>query len=307
MKELPAKEAQKDTGVLIPFGSIKPQVDKYIQDGGLGKGLSTGWHTLDKYYKLSKSQLNIVTGVPQSGKSEFLDQLMMQAIMNHNWHITFFSPENWPLPYHAQKFIEKWSGKSMFFGEDRITDYDVQDAIDQLGRCISFIDPPNDDMSIDPILDLLLESAEEFDTDAFVLDPWNEIEHSRPNGMTETEYIGRTLTRLRNFGRRHDIAMFLVAHPTKLVKKDDLTYPVPSPYDISGSANWYNKADNCLSIWRDYNDTSNTVEVHIKKIRNKALGQLGSCELYWCWENGLFFDDINMRTHTENHGIKRLI
>jgi hypothetical protein len=42
--------------------------------------------------------------------------------------------------------------------------------------------------------------------------------------------------------------------------------PVPTPYDISGSAHWRNKADNCLTLWRDEKEPDRPVQLHVQKI-----------------------------------------
>lgn len=220
---------------LITFENLNDSIHKYYSHG-ITPGLSSGWDKLDKYFLLQKGLLNIVTGVPSSGKTEWMDQLILHTIKLHNWHWTVFSPENWPLSYHFQKLSEKWTGKPMFDGYNipRMNQEEMEETIHDLSGSIVFIDPPQTNMTIDPILKLVQQSKDEFDTDAFILDPWNELEHNRPKNMSETEYIGYTLTRVRNFARKNQIDMFIVAHPTKLQKKDDGNYPVPTPYDISG-------------------------------------------------------------------------
>jgi twinkle protein len=71
-----------------------------------------------------------------------------------------------------------------------------------------------------------------------------------------------------------------VAHPQKLYRdKDSGNYPVPTLYDISGSANWRNKADNGIVIWRDFSNAQTPVEVHSQKIRFRQIGKLGVAKL----------------------------
>ena len=107
--------------------------------------------------------------------------------------------------------------------------------------------------------------------------------------MTETEYISRVLSRLRQFARRTATWVGVVAHPTKL-QKDPRTgeYPVPTPYDISGSANWRNKADNCISFWRSFKRSDNVVELHVQKIKSKGIGKLGMQKFRWDRNSGLY-------------------
>jgi len=297
------------SGKLVTFNDIVEPINKYRKTGGLGHGMSTGWPVLDEFLTLQKGNMMVVTGIPSSGKSELIDQLMLQTIALHDWHWTVFSPENYPFESHFQKLSEKWTGKPMLqsFGMEKMSQADVDGAISDLSESISMIEPPKDDMTIEPILDLVDQSTGKNCTDVFLLDPWNEIEHNRPSGMSESEYIGRTLTKLRNFGRRRDILTIIVAHPTKLKKGDDGIYPVPTPYDISGSANWWNKPDVCLSVWRDHQKNDGVVDVYVQKIRNKNLGQLGCAPLHWMRPNGLFLENRIDWKDSMVHAINRRV
>lgn len=296
----------KLNGRLVSFGNLTDTIKTYYANKGLVRGLSTGWPVLDEFFLLQKGMLNIVTGIPSSGKSEWLDQLMLNTIAMHEWHWTVFSPESWPLQHHFQKLAEKWTGKPMFpgFPVPAMTVEDIDHAIAELSPALHFIQPPADNVTLDAILGLLKQSKEENDTDAFILDPWNELEHSRPNGMSETEYISQALTKIRNFGRSNNVDMFIVAHPTKMKKDDAGNYPVPDPYDINGSAGWRNKADACISVWRDYNMNDGIVQVHVQKIRNKNLGKLGNVNLFWNKPNGLFFNEQGARWNFEKFGVR---
>ena len=116
---------------------------------------------------------------------------------------------------------------------------------------------------------------------ALVIDPWNEMDHYRPSGLSETEYISRILTELRRAAREFKTHLFLVAHPMKLNKGPDGNYPVPRPYDISGSAHWFNKADNCIAIWRDVMNNPQLTQVHVQKVRFNSTGHPGVAELMY--------------------------
>ncbi len=51
-------------------------------------------------------ELTIVTGVPNSGKSEWLDALAMNLAKAHGWSFALCSMENRPAD-HARKLMEK--------------------------------------------------------------------------------------------------------------------------------------------------------------------------------------------------------
>ena len=56
-------------------------------------------------------------------------------------------------------------------------------------------------------------------------------------------------------------------------------YPVPTLYDINGSAHWRNKADNGLCVWRDFSSEEKAVDVHVQKIRFRQIGRIGVAKL----------------------------
>ena len=69
---------------------------------------------------------------------------------------------------------------------------------------------------------------------------------------------------------------------------------VPTPYDISGSANWFNKADNAITIHRHRSEDDDYVGVHVHKIRFQYKnGQPGDCKLNYNIGSGTY------ETHTE--------
>jgi twinkle protein len=122
-----------------------------------------------------------------------------------------------------------------------------------------------------------------------IIDPYNEITHTnRKDGISETEYVSDFLAQLRGFARHMGVHIWLVAHPTKLQKGMDGKYPVPTGYDVAGSAHFFNKADNIIAIHRDKADPGAYSEVHVQKIRSRWLGQLGHTFLEWDKTSGRF-------------------
>ena len=95
---------------------------------------------------------------------------------------------------------------------------------------------------------------------------------------------------LRAFARAHGVHLWIVAHPTKLQKEPDGSYPVPTPYDVAGSAHWRNKADNCIAVWRNTAANTSAVEVHVQKVRKKSVGQVGMATLRYDRITGQYHD-----------------
>lgn len=262
-------------------------------------GVSPGSSKLADHYTVKPGQISVVTGIPSHGKSAVVDWLMSNLALIHGWRFAVCSPENQPVAEHVIKLAEIYSGLPFGDGPNpRMTKDELADATAWIDEHFTFISPDDDsqDWTINTVLGLAKSLVLRKGIKGLVLDPWNEFEHLRPACVTESEYISQCLSRIRRFARLHQVHVWIVAHPFKLQKEiKTQEYPVPTLYEISGSAHWYNKADMGLSVWRDVRDDSQKVQIHIQKVRFKRCGQVGMVELV--------FDKLTNRYADERIGI----
>lgn len=263
------KPVVESNGVLTEDQMLE-KVIRYHETGGI-QTYSTGYDSLDDYYKIAKGQLCVVTGIPGHGKSTFIDNIVVNVVKKHGWKVCLFSPESFPIESHYTRLVEIYTGKTLLkYGNTRamrLTESALEKYFREVYNSITLLQIPPEQRNLDSIMEKVTS-----DYDAFVVDPWNELEHQRNPDLTETEYIGETLMRLKAYAVFRDLHLWLVAHPRKMQRKDDGTYAVPEPYDISGSANWYNKADICMTVFREGNKS----QVHIKKVRVRGTGKVTS-------------------------------
>lgn len=264
-----------------------------LYDNGMSGGVAVGWKNLEDLYAVRQGEWTLVTGIPSHGKSEFLDALMIKLAQQYDWKFAVCSPENQPLKRHAAKLLEKSVGKPFRNGSvPKMASPELMQGLDWLNDHTHFILPSEDDLKVDSILSIAKGAVLKYGINGLVIDPWNELDHSRPNNISETDYISQSLTKIRQFARRHEVHVWVVAHPTKLQKDSSGNYPIPTPYDVSGSAHWRNKADNCLAVWRDLsNPDGQEVQIHIQKIRFKENGQIGHATLFYDKVTGRYFDE----------------
>lgn len=260
---------------------------------GVQKGALPGWPSVDELYSVRTGEWSLVTGIPGSGKSEWLDAMLVNLASSEGWKFALFSPENHPLQRHFAKLAEKFIGKPFSQNRfvDRLTPNELEKACKWVHRHFVFLNPPDDELTVEAIITKARSAVLRHGINGIVIDPWNELDHSRPAGLTETEYISQCLTKLRRFARECNLHVWLVAHPAKLQKdKQTGQYPVPTPYDVSGSAHWRNKADYCIAVHRDLKEGNKEVEVHIQKVRFKEIGKVGMAVLEYQYSNGRYRD-----------------
>ena len=246
-----------------------------LWNSGLPGGFKTGWPALDKHYTVAPGQLTVLTGWPGSGKSEWLDHLLIN-LAQQDWKFAIYSAENQPVQLHISKLMEKIARMPFGAGpNERIPYAALVDYVQELAANFHFISPKLNTIPLHKIVAASAQYllAEDGKKPGLVIDPWNELEHARPKTKSETEYISESLSYLRNWARSNGVHVWLVAHPAKQKRGDDGKLPVPTPDMISGSQHWWNKADCALSVWRDMNDlVSRETSVFIQKIRFKNIG-----------------------------------
>ena len=273
---------------IFEVADVVDKLDRLYNEG-FERGLSTGWKAVDKHYTVRTGEWTLITGMPGHGKSNFLDALMVNLAREHQWRFCICSPENQPVERHMAGLIEKKSGKSIQIKhQHRISEDSYKDSKKWLNHYFSFVMP--EAPTVKEVLRLMRVQVKRRGVQGIVIDPWNEIEHSKPAGVSETEYISKALSEFRNFARNNKVHLWIVAHPSKMYKDKDGNYPIPTPYDVSGSAHWRNKADNALTVWRDFNEDSQIVELHVQKVRFKEVGSTGMAELAYNGVTGMYSD-----------------
>lgn len=252
---------------------------------GLIQGEPTGWDSVNGLYTPAPGQWSLVTGIPSMGKSEWLDAMAINIAENAGWTFGICSPENQPISWHAAKLMEKRMGERLVAG--RVNQAKFQEAKSWINDHFKFIMPE------EPSLEAVHAKAKflirRHGMKGLIIDPYNELDHTkRKDGVSETEYVSTFLTQLRKFARDNQIHTWLVAHPAKLMKDHKGVYPVPDGYTVSGSAHFYNKADNIIAVHRDTRNPQAPTEVHVQKIRSRWLGRRGVAYLQWQPNSGRF-------------------
>lgn len=255
-----------------------------IYYNGMPEGADTGLENLDRLIKFERGFVLTVTGVPGSGKSEFVDELVMRLLLRHDWKVGYFSPENTPLAYHYRKLIRRVVGKR--FEHQGMPLPEAGQAIRYLAQSVFSI-MPKEDFSVESILRIAAQLVSRKGVKVLVVDPFNRFEHQIPDWETETQYISRIFDEFSNFAVKHKVLLILVAHPTKLRREPgSKRWPVPTLYDINGSAAFFNKTDYGMVI--DRNDELGQVLVRVAKVRFDHLGGPGDAFFAFSTYNGRY-------------------
>lgn len=265
---------------------IEGEIDSYYNNG-LPSGDGIGIAEFDKLLKFQPGYITTITGIPGHGKSEVLDFICSKLNFLHGWKFGLYSPENHPLELHFSKLAEKFIGKP-FEGPNKMNHVELNQFKRYFNDNFFFI-KPSEDFTLDNIIATVKALVRKKGIKGFVIDAWNKLDHQFTGN--ETQYISKQLDKLALFCETSGVHLFLVAHPTK-IQKDKQTgfYEVPNLYSISGSANFYNKTSNGLSVYRNYG--SHTTDVYIQKVKFKHWGMIGQVNWGWDRSTGRYYSGM---------------
>jgi len=259
---------------------------------GMQPGKKVLFNDLDSLITWEKTKLAVITGIPGHGKTEFIDEIIERLNIIHKWKFGIFSPESFPLEVHAGNIISKLTGKK--FNRNFLDIEEYYEAKNYMNDNYYFIKPKDENFSLNNILDRAKILIKKYGIDGLIIDPWNRLEHQIGSSLSETNYISQQLDKLTNFAQTYNVLIFLMAHPRKMAKKkgEDF-YEVPNLYDINGSANFYNKCDYGLTVYRNYQKGENesTTEIYVQKVKIKNLGKIGFTNFAYNFDNGRYTPD----------------
>lgn len=233
------------------------------------EAIDTGLECLDRNMKLVLGSLTVFSGYSNMGKSTVLNGIIASAVAR-DIPVCVASFETAPKPILRDSIARAMLRCSF---ADFPKHPHRQAAYDQIEKRLTIISNSLDDetdIDLETYLDLARAAVIRHGAKMIVLDPWNEIEHKRHRDETETDYIGRAIRALKRFAKRYNVALWIVAHPTKPQGK----VGAPGLYDIAGSANWANKADYGL-IYHRPDKTVNKGSLNVVKVRMGFPGECG--------------------------------
>jgi len=248
-----------------------------LYEGNYEKPTEIGLEGLDEIYKPMTGTFTVITGIPNHGKSAFLDQCLIKLAINHGWTFALFSPEH-STSMHIRRLVQMYLGKSFDEGfSNRMSKSELNQGLDFIHKHFFFIETKDSIPSIDLILNIAKSAIYKHGVKGLVIDPFNEVSAIRQGNQREDEHIRDFISLCKRFTRVYEVICWVIAHPTKLPKTNDGSYSPPTDYDISGAAHWHNQADAVLTVHRDFDE--NSTSVITRKIREQGLyGKIGEAK-----------------------------
>ena len=255
---------------------IEDELVDFVKNG-FKPGFQIGIENFDNIFSTYTGQFITVTGIPSSGKSDFVDQMCVGYNKNYGWKTAFASPENQPTYLHAHKLMRKvWMDMpdASDIGNDR-----WNTVTEHVNDNFYFIDM--DKYSLEAVLRKGAELVKRKGIKCLVIDPFNKVRDVNANSDDVNRYTLEYLQKIEVFAKKFDVLVIVVAHPTKMYKDKDGKIEEPTMYNIKGGGEWYDASYHGLLVHRDYE--AKTVKAKVLKVKFQNLGENGA-EAHFRWE-----------------------
>ena len=255
---------------------VEADITDFVRNG-FKPGYQVGLENFDEIFSTYTGQFITVTGIPSSGKSDFVDQMCVGYNKNYGWRTAYASPENMPTYLHAHKLMRKiW--QDMPRAND-IGSEQWNAVTEHVNDNFFFIDM--DRYTLDAVLKKGSELVKRKGIKCLVIDPFNKVRDINGNGGDVNVYTMEYLTKIEMFAKKHDVLVIVVAHPTKMYKDKDGNIEEPTMYNIKGGGEWYDASYHGILVHRNYEQK--TVKAKVLKVKFQNLGENGA-EAYFKWE-----------------------
>ena len=256
-----------------------------VMMGNYDKGYDVGMGMLTDriFHPTSDGGLIILTGIPNSGKTDFLNCMMAHLMFQRQKRVAFFSFEK---PVKA-KHVREIARVALGVEDTASMDHTVDESEARAVNC--------------QIINYMTEHMVDFDTktrlpdsayiiamaerdmrkhglDFLVIDPYVFIDMTEGGSRaTETEKVRLMLTKLQAWSRARRVWTIVVAHPRIQYKDGHESFPPLDIYSIAGSAQWANLADFLFTVRRMNKPEEGKVYsiVEMLKVRDQEFCQPG--------------------------------
>lgn len=278
-----AFEADMPVPDLIYFKDVSDNMKDRLKKGQV-KGETTHFKVLDNHFRWMRTELTIIYGYGNHGKSAMAYQLMLIKSMMEGKKWVVFNPENSPADLFYQDLAETFYGMQ-FSDWKTVDEKKLDEAIDFVNEHFFYIFPENDLPTPEYILKRFMETIIKHKVDGVVIDPFNQLSHKN-RGKRDDQYLEDQLSDFKRFAQSHDIYFVICAHPhSPKPNQKNTKYDMPTVYELAGGAMWNHKCDNILCYHRPnyyVNSYDNWCQLTSQKIKKQKMNGLpGTVNFYY--------------------------
>jgi len=297
LENLSSEEEEMMQRDIVHLSDIETVVDESYYNG-IPNILGIGVPEIDELFKMNRTELTVITGYANHGKSAFAKWYYFMRALKYGERVAIFDPEESPEKFFRD-MIGIYCGQYIPKAHGRLSVPNYEKAKKFIGDHFLYIDSKVVSPTPTYIKGLFLRAIMLHNVSTVVIDPFNQLANNyRDTGGRSDKYLETFLSDIKTFAKTNNIHVHIVAHPRSphpTSKDASGNYPIPDMYSIADGAMWGNKSDNILVYYRPFsNDGNSECSLTTRKIKDQeSVGKIGNVNLRYNYMRKRFFIERN--------------
>lgn len=293
LQNLSSEEEEMMQRDIVHLADVETSIDDSYYNG-LPNVLGIGVPEIDALFKMNRTELTVITGYANQGKSAFAKWYYFMRALKYKEKTAIFAPEE-----TAEKFfrdmIGTYCGVYIPKSHNRLLISKYDEAKKFVSDHFLYIDSKVVSPTPTYIKSLFLRTIMLHGVSTVVIDPFNQLSNDyRQSGGRSDKYLETFLSDIKSFAKVNNVHTHIVAHPRNphpSSKDASGNFPIPTMYDLADGAMWANKADNILVYYRPFStDENSECSLTTRKIKDQeTVGKIGQMSLRYNYLKKRFF------------------
>lgn len=263
--------------MLIEYENHKRKLD-LIRKGKIREGFKLDIPEIDQYVRFKTSNMNVVLGHANVGKTTFILYLMLLYSVKHEIRWLVYSSENEPYSL-MRKLVEFLTEKPV----QNINDAEFEKYNDFIYEHFKFVDPVKM-YSYKDLLNFCEAVKNSWEYQGLLIDPYNSLvkDPALLSGLGAHEYDYQAMTEMRMFCKKFGVSTWLNTHANTTALRIKHYqghiyegHPIPPlASDVEGGGKFVNRADDFLVVHRYVQHPTEWMytHLHIRKVKEIETG-----------------------------------
>lgn len=281
---------------ILTYQDVRDDLLKYREMGAI-RGVYLGFPIFHENYTMSLPGCTDWTGFPQSGKSEFLLEMLLNTSLFYGWKHLLYVPDVGDKNEVLSLLIHKITGKTFDkrYQSNYISELEIENQLQWVMEHFLILTKVDLKGKITPyeFWDLAVKKKAEFGIHTATIDSWKDMKHgigmSGESFARDDKYLEDVLSYRNAMSEKHKMHFHIIAHPNKTEKDASGKRTPPTPFDLKGGQEWYNNGKCMITIHR-VDGTFNEAKVIVNKAKPKSVAKQG--------ESTFFLDVTQNRYYT---------
>ncbi|MFO0089996.1 MAG: hypothetical protein ACK518_04270 [bacterium] len=277
---------------------------KYHKEGAL-RGIYLGFPVFHEKYTMSLPGCTDWTGIPSSGKTEYLLECLLNASEYYGWRHLLYVPDIGKKELAIAMLIHKISGKTFDKRfKNHITETEIEKHYDWVIDHFKIMYKTNAKAKITPYE--FWDMAVEMDKESLkkegrrihtaTIDSWKDMRRyvgASGESITRDDlYLEDVLEYRNTLSELHKMHFHTVIHPLKTETDKNGIRKAPTPYELKGGPTWYDMGKCQVTVHR-IDGTQNEVDIIVTKAKPESVATVGPTRMFFDKKIRRFYWDYN--------------